>query len=116
MGLSPLLGSPTIKTSTRQFGFAASSESAIKSEISLTSARRSKNNHAPDRFALSHQRESLIDVAERHRLGDHRVDLDSSLHVPIDVSGTSLRPRAPPKAVPRQARPVTSWNGRVEIS
>ena len=32
------------------------------------------------------------------------------------IFGTSVRPRAPPKAVPRQMRPVTSWNGRVEIS
>jgi hypothetical protein len=32
------------------------------------------------------------------------------------IFGTSVRPRAPPKAVPRQDRPVTSWNGRVEIS
>ena len=32
------------------------------------------------------------------------------------IFGTSVRPRAPPKAVPRQTRPVTSWNGRVLIS
>jgi hypothetical protein len=32
------------------------------------------------------------------------------------IFGTSVRPRAPPKAVPFQVRPVTSWNGRVEIS
>ena len=32
------------------------------------------------------------------------------------IFGTSVRPRAPPKAVPIQVRPVTSWNGRVEIS
>ena len=30
--------------------------------------------------------------------------------------GTSVRPLAPPKAVPFQTRPVTSWKGRVEIS
>ena len=30
--------------------------------------------------------------------------------------GTSVRPRAPPKAVPFQTRPVTSWKGRVAIS
>jgi hypothetical protein len=29
------------------------------------------------------------------------------------IFGTSVRPRAPPKAVPFQTRPVTSWNGRV---
>ena len=32
------------------------------------------------------------------------------------MRGTSVRPRAPPKAVPRYTRPVTSWNGRVAIS
>jgi hypothetical protein len=32
------------------------------------------------------------------------------------IFGTSVRPRAPPKAVPFQVRPVTSWKGRVEIS
>src|SRR6266852_5202988 len=32
------------------------------------------------------------------------------------IFGTSRRPRAPPKAVPFQVRPVTSWNGRVDIS
>src|SRR5450755_319779 len=32
------------------------------------------------------------------------------------ILGTSVRPRAPPKAVPFQMRPVTSWNGRVLIS
>ena len=29
------------------------------------------------------------------------------------IFGTSVRPRAPPKAEPFQTRPVTSWNGRV---
>src|SRR3978361_734890 len=32
------------------------------------------------------------------------------------ILGTSVRPRAPPKAVPFQTRPVTSWKGRVLIS
>jgi len=32
------------------------------------------------------------------------------------IRGTSVRPRAPPNAVPFQMRPVTSWNGRVLIS
>jgi glycine/D-amino acid oxidase-like deaminating enzyme len=31
------------------------------------------------------------------------------------IFGTSVRPRAPPKAVPFQTRPVTSWNGRVDL-
>ncbi len=32
------------------------------------------------------------------------------------IPGTSVRPRAPPKAVPFHTRPVTSWNGRVSIT
>ena len=32
------------------------------------------------------------------------------------MRGTSVRPRAPPKALPCQTRPVTNWNGRVLIS
>ena len=32
------------------------------------------------------------------------------------IRGTSVRPRAPPNAVPFHTRPVTSWNGRVAIS
>ena len=32
------------------------------------------------------------------------------------IFGTSVRPLAPPKAVPFQTRPVTSWKGRVAIS
>src|SRR3954462_8711910 len=32
------------------------------------------------------------------------------------IRGTSVRPRAPPKAEPFQTRPVTSWKGRVAIS
>ncbi|MCY1369750.1 hypothetical protein D9M69_568040 [compost metagenome] len=32
------------------------------------------------------------------------------------ILGTSVRPRAPPKAEPSHLRPVTSWNGRVLIS
>ena len=32
------------------------------------------------------------------------------------IFGTSVRPRAPPNAVPFHTRPVTSWNGRVLIS
>src|SRR5438309_6399532 len=32
------------------------------------------------------------------------------------ILGTSVRPLAPPNAVPRQLRPVTNWNGRVAIS
>ena len=31
-----------------------------------------------------HQFKALVDVFERHRMGDHRVDLDLAFHVPVD--------------------------------
>src|SRR5437868_5214655 len=31
-----------------------------------------------------HQVEALVDVGKRHRVGDHRVDLDLAVHVPVD--------------------------------
>src|SRR6185503_18296978 len=31
-----------------------------------------------------HQVEALVDVFELERVGDHRVDLDLSVHVPVD--------------------------------
>src|SRR4029453_4522955 len=40
--------------------------------------------HAPDRFARVHQVERLVDVVERHRVGDQVVDVDLALHVPVD--------------------------------
>src|SRR5438093_13609422 len=45
---------------------------------------RSVNDDAPDTLALLHQLESLVDVWEHHGVGDHRIDLDFTLHVPID--------------------------------
>jgi hypothetical protein len=31
-----------------------------------------------------HQVEGLVDLLERHRVGDQRVDLDLAVHVPVD--------------------------------
>ena len=43
--------------------------------------------------------------------------LNSPLHVALHIARQlSLRPRTPPKVLPRHTRPVTSWNGRVLIS
>ncbi len=53
---------------------------------------------------------------QRQGVGDHRVDLDLPVHVPVDDLGRVGAAPAPPKAEPRQTRPVTSWNGRVAIS
>src|SRR5204863_9897293 len=35
-------------------------------------------------LARMHQIESLVDVGKRHRVGDHRIDLDLAIHVPVD--------------------------------
>src|SRR6202049_317959 len=37
-----------------------------------------------DRLALVHQIESLVDLLELEDVGDHRVDLDLAVHVPVD--------------------------------
>jgi len=34
-----------------------------------------------------HQVEGVIDLVERHHMGDHRIDLDLALHVPVDDFG-----------------------------
>src|SRR3981081_3489814 len=44
----------------------------------------SKYNDRPDRLALVHQIESLVDVLQLEDMRDHRVDLDLSVHVPVD--------------------------------
>src|SRR5436305_14376838 len=44
----------------------------------------SKHHHASDALAFVHQIKSLVDVTQRHHVGDHRVDLDLAIHVPID--------------------------------
>jgi hypothetical protein len=63
-----------------------------------------------------HQPEPLVDVRQWHGVGDHRIDLDLALHVPIDDFRHVRAAARPPNAVRLQTRPVTSWNGRVAIS
>ena len=43
-----------------------------------------KQHHAANAFALVHQIEGAVDVAERHGVGDHRIDLDLPVHIPVD--------------------------------
>ena len=40
-----------------------------------------------DRLALVHQVEALVDLLQRQDVGDHRVDLDLAVHVPVDDLG-----------------------------
>src|SRR5580704_11147045 len=42
------------------------------------------HHDAADAFALVHEVKGLVDFAKRHRVRDHRVDHDLSIHVPID--------------------------------
>src|SRR5262249_36175272 len=44
----------------------------------------SVNHHTPDRLALMHEVKPLVDVFQCQRVGDHRVDLDLAVHVPVD--------------------------------
>src|SRR4026207_2095591 len=44
----------------------------------------SKHYDAANGFARVHQVERLVDVVERHRVGDQVVDVDLALHVPVD--------------------------------
>src|SRR5262249_34293582 len=60
------------------------------------------HDHAPDALALMHQVESLVDVAQGHRVSDHRIDLDLALHVPVDDPGDI---GAPARAAKRSALP-----------
>ena len=69
-----------------------------------------------DRRTGVHQVEGFVDALKRELVRDHRVDLDLLSMYQSTSRGTSVRPRAPPKAVPFQTRPVTSWKGRVAIS
>ena len=46
-----------------------------------------KQNDAADAFARVHQVEGLVDVVERHGVGNQVVDVDLAVHVPIDYLG-----------------------------
>src|SRR5262245_55157592 len=45
---------------------------------------RSVDDYATNRFALVHQIERVVDLAERHRVRDQVVDVDLAVHVPVD--------------------------------
>src|SRR3954452_18273292 len=42
------------------------------------------NDHGPDALTRVHQVEAPVDVFELQRVGDHRVDRDLPVHVPVD--------------------------------
>src|SRR5258708_4226205 len=54
-----------------------------------------ENDDRTDRLALVHQIESLVDLLQFEDVRDHRIDLDLSVHVPIDdFRHISAAPRA----------------------
>src|SRR5579872_4347133 len=85
MGLCLLYSAaPRSKRAQRPLVSPRRQNSRFESEIPLTYyLPRLKNDHAADRFAFPHQGESFVDAVKRHRMGDHRVDLNPSLHVPL---------------------------------
>src|SRR5688572_7356020 len=44
----------------------------------------SERNYGPDGFTLVHEIESVIDLFQRHHVGDEVVDVDLLVHVPVD--------------------------------
>src|SRR5580698_9171438 len=52
--------------------------------FSLESDLDLEHDDRTDRLALVHQIESLVDLLELEDMGDHRVDLDLAVHVPVD--------------------------------
>src|SRR3954462_639965 len=54
-------------------------------DLAVSVTKTSVNHDAADRLALVHQLETLVDVVERHRVGDQVVDVDLLFHVPVDA-------------------------------
>jgi hypothetical protein len=70
------------------------------------------DHHAADALARVHQVEALVDLVEREHVGDHRVDLDLAVHVPVDdlrhvgaALGAAERRAAPVAAGDQLERP-----------
>jgi hypothetical protein len=82
-----------------------------------------------------HEMESLVDLIQWHFLSHKLIHHHFLVHVSLNQHGYTLLAlptlkydcelnneicqwqfSSPPKAVPFHVRPVTSWNGRVEIS
>src|SRR5438552_7167162 len=44
----------------------------------------SEHDDRTDRLAFVHQIEAFVDILQLENMGDHRIDLDLSVHVPVD--------------------------------
>src|SRR5882672_4250098 len=62
-----------------------------------------ERDDAADRLALVHQVEGVVDLLDRHGVGDQRIDVDLAVHVPVDDLG-HVAPSL--GAAERRAQPV----------
>src|SRR5581483_10534481 len=81
--------SPRTVPTTRQPFFTNSSAIACPRPrdapaMKMAGALISERHHGADRRAFVHQVEGLVDVSDRQRVRDERVDVDLLLHVPVD--------------------------------
>src|SRR5438045_3719153 len=72
-----------------------------------------ENDDRTDRLALVHQIESLVDLLELEDMGDHRVDLDLAVHVPVnDLRHVGAPARAAERGTfPHPASHELEWPG-----
>ena len=47
-------------------------------------AVKSERHDAADRLTFMHQVESIVDLIQRHHMGDQIIDIDLAVHVPVD--------------------------------
>ena len=66
-----------------------------------------KFNHCADGFARMHQIKAFVDILQRHGVGDHGVNLNFAVHVPID---NLWHIRAPTGAAKSRAAPDSARN------
>src|SRR5215218_9260692 len=52
--------------------------------LNMRLSLQSVDHHRADALAGVHQVEALVDLLERQRVGDHQVDRDLPVHVPVD--------------------------------
>ena len=63
-----------------------------------------KQHDAADAGPRMHQVETLVDLFQRRDMGDHRVDLDLAIHIPVDDLGHVGAALGPTKGVLRPCR------------
>lgn len=60
---------------------------AAEASIFADGFHRSEIDHTTDRFAGMHQFKGIVDLFERHLMGDEIIDVDLTVHIPVDDFG-----------------------------